>query len=101
MQFIHPSNNYIEKTSAPFLWCLLFGPLYFLSKGAIGHAVISFIVAICTAGLSWFVYPFFAAGAIRKAYLRSGWTEIRRTEKVDIEQAIEREYRPMRTSHAR
>lgn len=46
------------------LWCFLFGPLFFLSKGIWLHAALSFIAASCTFGLSIFIYPFFARGIV-------------------------------------
>lgn len=76
MKFQNTNNDYIETISAPFLWCLLFGIFYFLAKGVWGHAIISLILAMCTAGISWLIYPFFAKGIIRKKYLQNGWIEI-------------------------
>jgi len=69
-------DGFTEETGLAGLWCFLFGALYFAYKGIWGHAVISFVVALCTFGISWVVYPFFAKGIIRKAYLQRGWVEV-------------------------
>ena len=76
MHFKNPANGYIESSSVPFLWFLLFGSLYFAVKGVWGHAVVSFIVACCTFGLSWLIYPFFARGIVFKSYARRGWVQV-------------------------
>lgn len=75
MRFRNPSNDYVELVSAPGLWCLLFGCFYLAYKGAWGPAVIAAGLAIITLGISWLLFPFFAAGLVRKAYLQKGWIE--------------------------
>jgi hypothetical protein len=69
-------NSYVENASCPWLWVLVFGFFYFAVKGIWSHAVISLVLAICTAGISWLIYPFFASGILEKYYLRKGWTRI-------------------------
>ena len=76
MYFKNPHNNYVEKVSIPWLWVLLFGPIYFIVKGIWVHAIASILLALVTYGLSYLVYPFFAAKIVRKYYLRKGWDEI-------------------------
>ena len=44
MRFEHPTNGYVETCSMPFLWALIFGPLYFLLKGIWRHVVLYFVV---------------------------------------------------------
>ena len=75
MKFQNPSNDYIEESAGAlsWLWCLLFGPIYFLVKGNFFHALISFILAICTFGVSHLIYPFFVYGVNRTYYLKRGW----------------------------
>lgn len=68
-------KNFVEDSSIPFLWCLLFGFIYFIYKGIWTHAVISLLLAIVTAGVSWIIYPFFASEIVRNKYLRDGWIE--------------------------
>jgi hypothetical protein len=55
----------------------LFGFVYFAVKGVWTHAIASLTLAIVTAGVSWFFYPFFARGAVEKNYLRKGWIPVR------------------------
>ncbi len=75
MKFQNPSNDYIEESAGAlsWLWCLLFGPIYFLVKGNFFHALVSFILAICTFGISHLIYPFFVYGVNRTYYLKRGW----------------------------
>jgi hypothetical protein len=76
MKFRNPTNGYEETAYAPALWCLLFGTLYFAAKGIWGHAFISLVLACCTGGLSWLIYPFAARGIVEGHYLRRGWQKI-------------------------
>ena len=76
MTFKNPANGYVEESSSIGLWALIFGSFYFAVKGAWGQAVLSAVLALCTFGLSWLIYPFFASGIIRKHYLRKGWIEL-------------------------
>jgi hypothetical protein len=65
MQFRNPNNGYVETASVPFLWTLLFGCFYFAVKGIWSHAIIAGILAICTGGIAWLIYPFFAKRIVR------------------------------------
>ena len=77
MKFKNPSNGYVEEVSAvAWLWVLLFGTIYFAVKGVWTHALVSLILAVLTAGISWLVYPFFASGMMRRHYLKKGWVEV-------------------------
>ena len=76
MRFRNPTNGYVEVAGAPFLWCLLFGFFYFAAKGIWTHAVVGLGAALLTFGLSWLIYPFFAAGIVRTHYLRKGWIDL-------------------------
>jgi hypothetical protein len=75
MVFHNPQNGYEEEVTCPGLWTFLFGPLYFAMRGVWTHAVLSFVLAIVTWGLSWLVYPFAARDLMRTHYLRKGWRE--------------------------
>lgn len=77
MTYINQANGHRETvgTLGPVIWTLLFGPLYFMVRGVWSHAVLSIIIGIITVGLSWFIYPFFAPGIVRKNYLSRGWKE--------------------------
>ena len=74
--FRNPVNGYEEKVGSPWIWCFLFGCIYFAVKGIWTHAVVGFLLAIFTAGVSWLIYPFFARGAVERYYLRRGWTPV-------------------------
>ena len=78
-KFKNPQNGYEETANGAFtwLWCLLFGFLYFLVKGNIVHALISFCLAIFTFGLSHLIYPFFVYGINRRKYLKNGWVTVK------------------------
>lgn len=76
LRFRNPTNGYTEEAGAPWLWCLLFGCIYFAIKGIWTHAVAAFLLALLTAGFSWLVYPFFARGIVEKHYLRNGWIPV-------------------------
>ena len=76
LRFKNPSNGYVEEVPHPGLWCLIFGCFYLGYKGAWGPAVIAFLLACVTFGLSWLIFPFFAKGLIRTVYLRKGWIEV-------------------------
>ncbi len=74
-KFKNPHNDYVETATTPLgiLACFLFGPLYFLFKGNIKHFALSILLAICTVGMSFFIYPFFVYAINAKHYLRKGW----------------------------
>lgn len=78
IKFQNPQNGYVEEYNAKtsFLLCLLFGPVYWLARGNIPHALISIVLAICSFSISWFLYPFFANRINIKAYLRRGWIRL-------------------------
>lgn len=73
MKFTNPANGYVETSSHPWLWAILFGPFYFAFKGAWAFVFISFVLALLTLGLSSFVFPFFARRIVEATYLRKGW----------------------------
>jgi len=62
----------------PFLGCLFFGGFYFLVKGSTKHFLMSWLIAIVTVGISWFIYPFFAPGIIRHMYEDKGFVQMSR-----------------------
>lgn len=76
MKFKNPANGHVETAHSAGLWTLLFGSLYFAVKGVWTHAFISFILALCTFGISWLIYPFYGTQIVRTSYLRRGWIEI-------------------------
>jgi hypothetical protein len=76
MRFRSPSNGYEEEVGPAWLWCLLFGFIYFAVKGVWSHAVVSFVLAFITVGVSWLIYPFFARKIVETDYLRRGWVPV-------------------------
>lgn len=72
-RFRNPANGYEEDLKYAWLWCLLFGPFYFILKGSWAHALIFTVIAIATFLISWLIYPFFAEKIVKKIYLRRGW----------------------------
>jgi len=75
IKFENPQNGYVEtyNTTASPWWCLLFGPLYWLFRKNIFHALISLVLAIITAGVSHLIYPFFANKINLNDYGKKGW----------------------------
>ena len=76
LRFQNPANGYTEQVGVPWVWCLLFGCIYFAVKGIWTHAVAALLLALLTAGFSWLVYPFFTRSIVEKHYLRSGWIPV-------------------------
>ena len=52
MRFQNPANGYVDNCSVPFLWALIFGPLYFVLKGIWRHVVLYFVVNMVLIWLS-------------------------------------------------
>lgn len=76
LKFENPVNGYVEESSLHWLWALLFGPIYFASKGIWTHAVISFLLAGITWGISWVIYPVFASNIVYEHFMRRGWKHV-------------------------
>jgi hypothetical protein len=72
----NPLTGETKVIGPAFLWCLLFGTIYFLYHGAMKQAAISIVVVLFTGGLAWLVYPFFARGILKNHYLLSGWEQL-------------------------
>jgi hypothetical protein len=82
LKFTNPANGYVEQVKAPVLWALLFGPLYFFSKGAWQAGIVLFAVAWIAIALTgygaivvWLGAALMAADIVKKGYLRRGWLE--------------------------
>lgn len=94
----HPINGAIEEIFEGFSWpCFFFGALWFLQKGMWGWAIISFILSVCTWGVAWLIFPFFANSLhadslIKRGYLNEKqWDEKRNQGK----KTIEPDYQPV------
>lgn len=88
MQFKNPENGYTEEKSAPWLWALLFGGLYFIACGLWAPFIIWLLLAIvlyASMGPPATIFMFFIAivfavlapGLVRSSYLRKGWIEVK------------------------
>ena len=69
----NPVNGHKVTVDGAVLWCFLFGCFYLAYKNVWGQAILAFILAICTCGISWFIYPFFAKKIIIDTYMRLGY----------------------------
>ncbi|WP_130472910.1 DUF2628 domain-containing protein [Candidatus Magnetaquicoccus inordinatus] len=87
MKFQNSVNGYEETRSVPWLWALLFGPLYFMAIGRWSSAFFWIIVAVIMGFLlgplampGWIIldlwYAIFAGSIVRRSYLSRGWYEI-------------------------
>jgi hypothetical protein len=76
MKLINAHDKVVE-TKYSWLWVLLFGSFYFIYKGIWTHAVLSFIIAILTCGLSWLIYPFFANNIVTDFYYKNGYLNVK------------------------
>ncbi|WP_068669430.1 hypothetical protein [Thermosulfurimonas dismutans] len=57
--FQHPVTKEIKEAPIGFSWTMLFFEVFVpLFRGDWKWAIISFLLAIITGGLSWFVFPF-------------------------------------------
>jgi hypothetical protein len=82
-KFRNPYNGYSQSVTqvGAFLGCLVFGGFYFAYKGVWKHFLIGWLAAVCTFGVSWFIYPFLAYECVRHSYLERGWKEVGRGKK--------------------
>lgn len=82
MKFRHPLNGYTQGVTqlGAFLGCLTFGVFYFAYKGVWKHFLISALAAMCTVGISWIVYPFFAYKCVVHSYLERGWKPVTKSK---------------------
>jgi hypothetical protein len=70
----HPVNGATEEIWEGFSWpCLFFGSLWCAYKGMWGWGVASFVLAVCTFGISWAIFPFFANALHANSLLKRGY----------------------------
>jgi len=70
----HPANGFEVPVYEGFSWpCLLVGIFWYISKGMWAMACISAVIAICTGGLAWLVFPFFANKQYTEFLLKQGY----------------------------
>jgi hypothetical protein len=53
MRFRNPQNNYEKKANYAWLWCLLFGGIYFVVRRLWAHALLWLMFLPMTYGISW------------------------------------------------
>lgn len=84
--FMNPANRYIEKVTGAWtwLWPLLFGPFYYIYKGAWPYAFAYLLALILLGGgqtgvllsfVLWVVFAIAIYPVVRATYSRSGWIE--------------------------
>lgn len=86
--FQNPSNGYIEMATSrwTWLWALLFGPFFFLYKGAWVEVIVylltpfvpsdNLLISISAYLLVWIGYAFAARSLLNLRYHRRGWIEL-------------------------
>lgn len=73
----NPHNGYISTITGGSILCsFLFGWIYFAFKGAWLMAIVNFLLAVVTGGISWFIFPFFTRKILRDYYAQKGWIRI-------------------------
>lgn len=72
-RFRNTSNGYEEEVGTPWIWCVLFGCIYFAVRGIWTHAVAAMLLALLTGGFSWLIYPLFARRTVQTHHLRRSW----------------------------
>jgi hypothetical protein len=71
---INPANGYkMPISSLSWLWCILFGPLFFVYKGVWKHFFILLILDAVTFWLASLAYAFFAKSIIINNFGERGW----------------------------
>lgn len=70
----HPVNNFAVDVYEGYSWpCLCLGCFWYLYKGMVLWAVIAFLAACCTFGISWIFFPFFANKQHHDYLLKKGY----------------------------
>ncbi len=81
MRYKNPSTDSIEEVSEfIWVWVLFFGVIYFLIKGVWNHALVWFLLAPITAGISMIAYAYYSREIMHKHYLDKGWNPIEETK---------------------
>ena len=77
-KFVNPSNNYETDNGGKlaWLWCLLFGPIYFACRRNWTMVFVGLFFGLFTLGLSWFIFPFFVYSINRKNLLERGFKQV-------------------------
>jgi len=71
------SDRLVQTVKVGWSWpCFFFGCFWFLAKGMVGKAVVFFILAFVTLGISWIIVPAFANKMLLEHYLSLGYKEV-------------------------
>jgi hypothetical protein len=70
---VSPAGTQEKDLKNCFWWSLFLGPFYFGYMGVWDTAVISFLLAVISGGLSVLIYPFFTEKIIVANYRKKGW----------------------------
>ena len=73
IRLVSPTAHKEIDLSNVFLWSLIFGPFYFAYLGIWDSAILAFILAVFSGGISVLIYPFFVEKIIVQTYLKKGW----------------------------
>ena len=80
--FRNPVNDHIVHVNNAMVWigAFLFGPIFFLCIGEIGHAFANLIIGVILwmvllGWLVWIFYAFAAPGIVRRKWLSKGYRE--------------------------
>ena len=75
--FQHPVTKEIKEAPLGFSWTTLFFGIFVpLFRGDWKWAIISFLLAIITGGISWFIFPFFYNKLYVKELIKKGFKAV-------------------------
>ena len=82
-RFQNPVNGHIVHVDTTMVWlgALLFGPIFFLCIGEIGHGLANFLLglvlwAVFLGWIVWIVWAIAAPGIVRQKWLSKGYREM-------------------------
>ena len=79
--FYHPANNHPTEIFEGFSWpCLFFGIFWYLYKGVFAWALIAFVAAWFSFGISTLIFPFFANKQHQDSLLKKGYLTEKKSE---------------------
>lgn len=77
-KFTNPVNGYKRTDGGvlTWLWCLIFGPFYFASRGNWGWVFFGLFLGMITCGISWLLFPFFVYKINRTQLYDKGFVRV-------------------------
>jgi hypothetical protein len=78
VRFKNPMNGYTESVNyiTSMLMAAIFGPIYFMCVGAWGVAIVSFLLACMTLGISHIFVTICAPWLVINMYEKKGWIKV-------------------------